>query len=446
MGALNLPAALAPVLVVASGVLSLEAHAGAPEDLPVSNDAAMMGGTVLASGRTAGSFWYNPALLGRIHLSETEANAEVIGLRNTRIRDAWEVALPGGDRSGGDLQNSELINAPTTFAGASALTPRLTLGYGLFQPVSRDLALRVDLQDSDPTRGDTVFELRHRQSTQRLHFGAGLGLELSSAFHLGASVLAVYDQTSFQERLFATRAGGELPVVSSTIDEEVDVGSVGLVSTIGLRGQLGRIVWGAATVRTPTFVVLQTIDGSRTESHTGPGGGDTEVVPVAEQDWQESQLTGWRFGVGLMVGEGRWSVATDLHADTGTPRPERPIGSLPSMGARLGTRVWLNKRVSVGAGAFYEGRWGEGEGFGDDRMDQVGGSGGIELRRKLELASHKSIVFRSVFAVWYAHGFGTVGGIRAVSGLERGIETIAEGSSDATSHTVLLHLGSSLAF
>lgn len=427
------------------------ALAAPTEELPLSNEAAMAGGTVLAGGRSAGSFWYNPAVLGRIHLTETEASAEVLGLRRLRAPGGVALELPGGDAASADLESDQFVAVPTTFAGAQALTPKLTLGFGLFQPVATELSVRAELRDEDSEHGDTRSTLRHRQTTERYYAGLGLGAEISPNFQLGASVFFAFDQTQRDQRLHLVRSGSAAGALSSVINEDAAVASYGLMSSVGLRGRLGRMVHGAVSVRTPTIVLGQSIEGTRTESHLGPTevepeGIDTQVTPADAQLWEQSQLTGWHLAAGLTVGEGPWQVGLDVHADTGTTEREGPLATRPTYGARLGAMVDVSESVSLGMGLFHERSEDAARVFGATRTSQWGGSLGVEIRRRLEMRNRGDIEFRTVVAAWYAYGSGSLAGVQMTSTPERALATVTAADVPMRQHLLLVHIGSALAF
>lgn len=434
----------ARLLSAALALVSGTAFAAPPEELPVSNEAAMMGGAVRAAGRSAGSFWYNPALLGRVHLSETEANGEVLGLRWTQAPNVVALERLDGTRSSTSLRDAQFVAVPTTFAGAIALTPKLTIGYGLFQPLASDFSASADVQEGEAGTDETVFQLRYTQSSQRYYGGLGLGYEFSPNFQMGASLFAAYDQTERTQQLFLARSG-EL-AASGLVDESASIGSFGLAAAFGVRGRLGRIVAAAASVRAPTFVLTQSIEGGRTVSESTAEATQTRIETLDPEIWRQSQLRGWEFGAGLSVGPGDWLVSLDLSAQTGTRPRSGPLAAGPSFGVQLGGNARLSERLSLGAGAFYASPSGNDESLGALSLHRVGGSLGFELRRRLELANRNNIEFRTVIAAWYAYSFGTSAGLEVETSAQQAIAAMATTQVSARSHLVMLHIGSALAF
>ncbi len=438
------------VLLLTLGLLTWApaspASASSPEELPLSNEAAIMGGAVMASGLSAGSFWYNPALLGRIRHSETEASAEVYGARLTRAARGAELTLPDGSSTVHALRSDEIVTVPTTFAGAFALTPSLTLGFGLFTPASSDFTVKADAQRGDEAGGDTTFQLRHRRASQRLYGGLGLGWNASDRFQLGASIFALYDQSRSEQRLFVARSQGAAER-SALFDEDTTVGTIALATTLGVRGRLHPLVHAAATVRTPNFVLEQSISGTRLVSLVGSEDAGTELSEIDPAPWSQSQLSGWRFAAGLAVGDREGQLTIDVDATTGTGANNRggPLSTRPAFGARLGGLARVAETVSVGAGAFLQSNEGAGDSFGITQMNRWGGSLGLELRRRLELKNRESIEFRTVVAGWYAYGRGTIGGL-LVSSEGDSLGQSATFQTPAQTHLIVLHIGSALAF
>lgn len=418
-------------------------YASPPEQFPLSNDAAIMGGAVLAGGQGAGSFWYNPALLARIHHSETEASAEVYGLRLTSVPRGVGLRLPNGTQVIEPLRRAQIVAVPTTFAGAFGITPKFTVGFGLYVPVASNLSVQADLVENPSSEGETSFQLRYRRDLQRYHAGLGFGWQPLPTIQFGVSVFAVYDQLRYEQRLFLTRSQALGQTESRLLDEDTTVDTFGVATNIGLRGQLHRLVHAAATVRTPTLVIYQGIDGSQTEAIVAQDFAHTDISAVDPAGWGQVQLSGWRIATGLAVGDPRWRVGVDVNAITRTRGD--PL-SRATFGARVGGEITVADPISLGGGVFFYSNDSDNTAFGIAQLHRWGGSFGVELLRRLTLNTSRHIEFRTVVALWYEGGRGTIGGLQVESVEDASVAQFTTVRTPAQTHLILLHIGSALSF
>ncbi len=413
------------------------------DDLPSSSDAALMGGAALASGTSAGSLWYNPAVLGRIRYAETEANAEAIGVRFTRVDGIAQLQMPDGTRTQIDVDDSQLVAVPTVFASAFTLSKNLTVGFGLYTPRAERVSAVTTEQQPDATGQPTLVQLRAQRSVERILANLGVGYQPLPNLQLGAAVVMGLETGEDDRSIFLSRptaAGGNL---TSFIDERRESTAFGLGGAIGLRGKIGRLVHGAATLRTPTYLATESEEITRTVSHrTGDDTRDEVVSELAPSG--RTQLDGWRVGTGVSVGNQRVLGALDVEGSVGSTTRSRTGAA--SISTRLGAKVNVTRTAAVGGGAFYRSPDTSDDAFGATRLHLIGGSLGVELRRRLELRNQGAIEFRTVLAAWYAHGQGTTRALRLVSTDEAPYLTSSTYDARTRTDLIVVHVGSSLSF
>lgn len=397
---------------------------------PTSNEAAISGGAVLAAGREVGSLYYNPASLAHVHRGETELTAEAFGARWTQAPQGAAIEDASGNVQARALQSREFLIVPSSLAMGFALSPRWTLGAGLFLPVLGDM----DLLDKDGADDPYV---RSRRTAQRYEFALAVGWDAHPSWKLGLSTTGVVDTLRVRERVFTeSTASG-----SASFDREVTTTTVGLRPKVGVQTKLSRLVSLGATFETPTFVLSRERAGVFGLTRNVDGEPVTDFSRIADEGIDDGPLTGWRSALGLSVGKEEWRVSSDVYGEA----PGRGPSPL-SWGVRLGARGLVSERISVGGGIFTDQNIESDAGPLAFRGDRWGGALGVEFRKPVRLAageSARTIEFRTTLAARYAYEVGTIGGLRIEEGVTRG-EVDVRGP--ATAHLLFLHLGTTLAF
>lgn len=397
---------------------------------PTSNEAAISGGAVLAAGREVGSMYYNPASLAHVRRGETELTAEAVGGRWTNAPEGAAVEDAMGRVRPRALQSREFLIVPTSLAMGYALSPRWTLGAGVFVPVQGD----IDLLDKDGADDPYV---RSRRTAQRYEFALAVGWDAHPSWKLGFSTAGVVDTLRVRERVFTeSTASG-----SASFDREVTTTTVGLRPKVGVQTKLSHLVSLGATFETPTFVLSRERKGIFGLTRNVNGEPVTDFSRTADEGTENGPLTGWRTALGLSVGKDEWRVSSDVYGEA----PGRGASPL-SWGVRLGARGLVTDRVSVGGGVFTDQSIESDAGPLAFRGDRWGGALGVEFRKPVRLApgeSARTIEFRTTLAARYAYEVGTIGGLRIEEGVTRG-EVDVRGP--ATAHLFFLHVGTTLAF
>lgn len=371
--------------------------------------------------------FYNPAALAGTRRAETEVSGEAFGGRWIRVPEGAVIPTPEGSATR-SLQSAETLVVSTTFATAFALTPKWSVGIGLFSPLSMDAEFTVEDEDSSFTA---------RRSAERLQFGPAVGWQPHPDVRIGLSMMGVYDQLRSQHRLYAGLGDGE----ALSLDRESTSDIFGVTGTLGTSVRVHRLAWVGATVSLPTFIADQQDGGSTLISETG-NGGTIDFEPLLEPEVQGSSLTGWRAALGGSVGTKEWSVALDAYATAPVPHRGEPFG----WGVRVGGRGSLSERFGLGGGLFTD------QGMRSDagrlalQGDRYGAMLGFEYRQPVRLAkgeAARTIEFLTILSVRYAYETGTIGGVTADASLPSGF---GFNRTPATSHMALVHIGSSVAF
>ena len=423
----------------------------APDDgFALSDDAALMGGAVVASGRDVASSWYNPALLTHNDRLRADVSATAYGLRF--IRAPRGLQLTDDDRRRvSPIRGREFLVVPTAFAIGSAVGSRVSLGFGFFTSRFSEpsLVVRGGIDASDPF----AAEVRRSGVNRRYHAGPLLGIRVNPDFDIGFALYGVYDKSSDSQRVFLERSddGGRSTILS---DADTNVRSYGLQGAFGLKGNLSKRVSAGASVFTPAVVMFQRVEGSSAtlESVTDASGvststSDFEGYPI--QRWP-TRVSTWKVASGVAIGERRWKVGLDAEASPPHGPNFGPLGRTAHWNVRMGFRMGANRRWSFGGGVFTDRNDSRATSIGSVRVDLYGIAAGVRLRTPVRLGKRErenEIAFRTTVGVSYAGGRGRASGFEAVYGGDVAPLRIDYGTSvGATMHLLTVYVGSGLAF
>ncbi|MEM6291041.1 MAG: hypothetical protein AAGA54_07240 [Myxococcota bacterium] len=425
----------------------------APEDgYSMSDDAALMGGAVVATGRDVASSWYNPALLAGNRRLRADVSTAAYGVRWLRAPGIVQSRVPSGLRQRPGASREFLV-VPTAFAIGSRVRPHLSVGFGFF--TSRFAEPTLVVRDSSGSEDGATVEIRRSAVQRRYHTGPIVGIRVHPKFHVGFAVLGVYDRSTQSQRLFLDREVVGLGQSTRLSDTDATVRSYGLEGAFGIRGQLGKWVSAGATIRTPGIVVVQTVDGSRGSVETtidDEGNAtlraDLDSFPV---QGRPSRVATWRVATGLGVGNRMWTLGLDAEAEPSLNPEDPTIGTAARWNVRVGARRRLNARWTLGGGLFTDRNTHTNTSFGNARVNLWGGAFGVQMRTPVRLHRKeraRKIAFRTTVGVRYAAGRGVVGGF----GVDYDADTIAPTRVDlarrvdASMHLLTVHAGSGLVF
>ena len=208
------------VVSMLAATMARSASAAPDDGFALSDDAAIMAGAVVASGRDVASVWYNPALLTHNDRLRADVSATAYGARFVRAQRGLSLRSESGDRSS-PLRGREFLVVPTAFALGSALTSRISLGFGFFTSRLSEPTLVV----RDQLRGSDRIPAGVRQSatTRRYHAGPVLGIRINPDFDLGLAVYGIYDRSSDARRVFVERTNDDAQTSLLTDEERAQI-------------------------------------------------------------------------------------------------------------------------------------------------------------------------------------------------------------------------------
>jgi hypothetical protein len=446
-----------PAAALCGAILHAGAVAAAPDDgFALSDDAALMGGAVIASGRDAASGWYNPALLGSNRRNHIDVSATVYGLRRTRA-SAGAVELVGNERRSLEAVDQQLVVVPTAFAVATALRRNVTLGFGFYTSRSYEPDLRVEGRGVNAAgQYSYLHQSRLIGVSRRHHAGPMIGWSPVRGFQVGLSVHGIYDKHERMSRVFANASAFE-GVESTTWarNEDSELRSFGGQAVLGVRGELGRWLQAGAVLRTPAMAVHQVVSGSQSLVVASVDAlGETDNRADLRTDPappRPRSLAPWTVATGLSVGNERWRLGLDAEAMAALRDPFGELHQKPAWNLRLGGRVRVSKRWTLGAGAFTDRSVVPAADIGETDVDLWGASFGVQFLSPVRLArseSARNLAFRTTVAARYAGGVGRLGQLqlRYPDSGASDFAASAEGLTRATVHFANLYVGTGLVF
>lgn len=424
----------------------------APDDgFAMSDDAALMGGAVVASGRDVASSWYNPALLTHNDRLRADVSTAAYGVRWIRASRGLQLRDENEQHTAA-IRSREFLVVPTAFAVGSAVSDRVSVGFGFFTP--RFAEPTIIVRAGGAGRDAFAAELRRSGVQRRYYSGPIFGFRVNEDLDLGLAVYGVYDKASVSQRVFVEHSSdaGRSSILS---DSEDTVRSYGLQAAFGLRGWLSEWVSVGASVRTPSVAMFQRVEGSSVmiQSESGPDGAatttsDFEGFPIQRRP---TRISTWSVASGISVGRAGWRMGLDAEASPAHYPDNAAIGRAAHWNVRFGGRRELSDRWSVGGGVFTDRNDSRATSFGSVRINLIGAALGVRLRTPVNLADDERvsrIAFQTTIGARYSVGRGRAGGV-AGSYEGEGISPDRldlNSSVGATMHLLTFHVGSGLVF
>jgi hypothetical protein len=378
------------ILLALALLAPVPAGASNPESTPLSTEAALTGGAVLAGDDPAGAGWYNPASLGGLRRSSAQLGASAYSVATTEVQGALVTVLPWGT-SAADAVDRHYVSVPSVLSLSYKVREGLGFSVGVWTPFHSTFAASLGGQSSGPYPGYPGLEAYYEQAYSASYrwddtwAGASIGWQATPRLRVGASLQGAYSTSS---------AVIDLDIgLQTTSSDPLQQGAHLAVSVRGDETHLaGRAVVGlqwdateelrlALVLRSPAIQVAAWGQLSRVSSVAAllPG-----FAPQQAQLLEQVDVAG---GVSIVeVGRiygggawsrGRWSVR--LEGDWGPGLIRTVASERASWNVRAGALYQWDADTCVGAGLFREGARTRAS-DGALALDTYGISGGVDFR------------------------------------------------------------------
>lgn len=339
------------------------AGAANPGSTPVSPEAALTAGAVLASDDPGGGGWYNPASLAAVTRSSVQVGASSYALNALEVDGAIQTTLPWGHVSG-SLSSVRYTSVPSVISYTFKVGEGLGASLGVWTPLHDYAGGAVSGSSSGPYPGapgvtGTYSEIysfsRTRDDTWA---GAALGWQALPTLRLGLML-----QGAYSTRLGSIDFNASIKTDSadplergSHIDfsERVDLSFLGVRALGGLQWDATPALRLALSVRSPGVRIFSWGEATRVISAAVllPGVPPTEYQVVEELPTEAgvSVVEPVRLSAGLRWARPGFTLAAELDWN---PALDRWFNGLAeSWNARLGATWQLGPDLQVGAGLF----------------------------------------------------------------------------------------------
>lgn len=435
------------------------ARAGNQDSFFQGNEAATVGGAVVAITHDGAAVWYNPAGLGANDRDELDLSGSAFVLRVRRIEDGLVTGLVG-ETAREDLESVEILSVPSALVMARRISDRVSVGVGVF----------VSQQDSFTLRGSNDARLRAADvdlletarvggSAALYHLGPAVGWQPHPRVRVGASLFAVYEQANGFARVSvdldnrATVPGSRLVVIGDT---NIGRRRGALEAAIGAQVEPIDGLHLGVTVRSPRLLLAERLDADVLSSVAAVGG---PGPPVVESEFDDDPFE--EAGVGLVAParvlagvayeHERGFVSVEGDFSHGIEDEATRVRVEPTWNVRVGARVRVADDVTLGAG-FFTDRSNQPpvRQLPDLDVDYYGGTVGLTWDTRVVLGPEEDaddLVFSSTFGLRYAIGVG--------DGISARFDVVADDAEpfrsrsdpvDVTFHELSLHVGSGVQF
>jgi opacity protein-like surface antigen len=437
-------------LGIAATLASGAAHAGNEDELLVGNDAALVGGAVVATVHDGGAIWYNPGGLGGITRHQLDLTTSAYSLRFYRARTYLQSAQ--GARSG--LSVAEFVTVPTQVSYVRPLSDALTIGFGFFQPRSSKLIINERL-DASTGNLSSQWAVDAVSSYAEYALGAGLGFVPIAGLRLGAGLLGRWDTLTESANVSGNVASNGTTTQLLQVAEFRKQNLFGLEPIAGVQWDVTEQLTLGVNLRGPRLSLFN--DGEeRFQTSLASTTSGTPVL-VASPTRQNIGGTGlefvrWgRYYAGLAYRFERVRVSADADVQPGRVDVEAGVERRFAWNARAGVAYELSESVVLGAGLFTDRA-------ADNRQrgtlatsggNFYGGTAGIRLATERLLAPTEpadSLTFTSVFAFRYAQASAQAEALVVDPTQPNAAATLQLVRSDLTIRELAFYVGSGLYF
>ena len=364
-------------------------RAGSPESVPVSPEAALTAGAVLASDDVGGGGWYNPASLAAVKRSSVQVGASAYSESATIIHDAATVSLPWGSQSG-DIKSFRYSSVPSVLSYSFKLKDGLGLSVGVWTPYHDYDGGSTTITSSGvfaaaPTQLSGSYSQTYAFSERRddTWAGAAVGWQATRRLRVGAMLQGDYSSDVYSVDVNASlRTDNPAYGTHLVYSERGDQGVIGLRTLFGMqldvnerlriaaaaRGPAIRLAaWGPVNKFLSTAAVLPGVaTQNQNATQTMPARGASAVEPVRLY-----------FGARYADPERPWTIAVegDWH-----PALDGEFGTFKEgWNVRFGGTWRVSQDLLVGAGIFHDDSSSESS-PGRNSLKYSGFSGGILYR------------------------------------------------------------------
>ena len=447
---------LAFVALLAIALVPSSARAGGNNLPTLGNEAAIMGGAVVAAGRGGSMAWYNPAGLGANRHGRIEASAQLFMIRLRRLSGGLVTDLPDGSHSA-SIKSRELLVLPSSTVWILRVAPRASVALSLFVPNFDEIDIDTFAQRRNaPIQYAQQIKVLYQQ--RRYDVGPSFGFEPIPTLRIGVGAYVVYDKTVESSRAWAW-GNDESQKTERFVQTDLyeSVRSWGAEFVAGLQWQPTDYLHLGVTVRSPRLWFAQKSTRSAVAAsggHTPQGG---EYSDLSFEPTLRSGLTRPNDPTTVTAGLAyQWrsgTVAFEADVSPGR-RGGDDDGARATWGARLGARGKIARNLSLGGGVYHQrSALVVAKDFLDFDVDTWGFTLGGELRRPVTLGKHERahrLVFTTVVGLRYALQVGRAGRMRIdladLSDQHGEVLVTTGGPASARLHDLALQLGSGLEF
>lgn len=421
------------------------ARAGNDDGVLLGNEAAMTGGAVGAISSDATGAWYNPAAVAGAERDSVDLSGSATTLRLADTPTLIRSTLTGNAADGGYF---ELLGIPSAIALSRRIDPEWTFALGIWVPSLTSHTDRVNLDD--PVLDSTArWQLVQQESTQSYYAGLTFAVEVLPTLRLGFTAYGLYRSTTLTTQFFGGIVAGDTTTLIRGLSQLSSLQSAGIELAAGLQWEPLRGLHLGLSVRSPGLQL-----GSLYRATTTAVFADADGLFFAPESSDAlapnlGVVTPTRIRVSAAYRFERGWIGVDVDLQHALQVPELAIDRRWVVNGRLGGRFWPEPNLSIGAGLFTDlSPQRRPQIFGQTDVDFLGGTVGLELRTPHLLGEGErvgSLVFSQTFALRYAAGVGTIGGLAfdpSVAGENAATVTV----TGTQIHELSLHLGSALYF
>jgi hypothetical protein len=414
------PRASATPLALALALLAPAAARGFnPETTPMSAEAALTAGAVLAGDDPHGGGWYNPASLGGIERSSVQLGASAYSVSSTAVERALVTVLPWATVES-TARDTHYVSVPSVLSLSYRVRAGLGVAVGVWTPYHNNYAAGLGVRSSGPYPGhpelQASFEETYSTSSRwdDTWAGAAVGWQAHPRLRIGASLQGAYSSSTSTVDLdtgLRTTASDPLQQgahINTSIRSDQSV--LAARALLGLQWDATAALRLALALRTPVVRVAAWGQGARVTS--------VAVLLPDESPLQAQLLEPLAPPSGLSVidpgricggaawTDGRWSVRVE--GEWGPSLERVRASEKASWNVRAGALYRVDRDLSVGAGLFRDGARTRAA-DGTLALDTYGLGGGVDFRPSKVVAAlggGDSWDMTTGFAVRAAYGVG----------------------------------------